>query len=252
MNPRLKQIGFAIFTFAVYTAIINWKAALMLTVGVGFHEYSHLWAARRMNLQTKGFYLVPFMGGVALVADRYKTYGQQAFVVLLGPVGGGLLALVTFGAWYLTGLPFLAAAASWMCFLNLFNLLPLSFMDGGQLLDTVSYSLNKTFGMVLHVLSTLVASVVLWHFNPVIAMIVIVLGGASVITEITNWNNFRQGKNWLCTESYLHPPSPLSKPQMAMTIGGWLLTAGILLVVMTYLREFPEANLSTIIPGLKK
>ena len=247
MSTRMKQIGFAIMTFAVYMAIINWKVALLLTVGVGFHEYSHLWAAKRLGLATKGFYLVPFMGGVAFITDRYKRYSQQSFVVIMGPVGGGLLALVTAGAWYLTGLPFLAAAASWMCFLNLFNLLPLSFMDGGQLMDTICYSVNRTFGMVLHIISTVVAGVVLWHFNPVIAGLVIFLGGGSLIVEIKNWDNFRKGKTWLCSDAYLNPPAPLSKKEMSLTATSWLVTLLILGATRYYLSAFEEASLSSII-----
>jgi putative peptide zinc metalloprotease protein len=244
----MKQIGFAIMTFAVYTAIINWKVALLLTVGVGFHEYSHLWAAKRLGLATKGFYLVPFMGGVAFITDRYKRYSQQAFVVIMGPVGGGLLALVTAGAWYLTGLPFLAAAASWMCFLNLFNLLPLSFMDGGQLMDTICYSVNRTFGMVLHIISTVVAGFVLWHFNPVIAGIVIFMGGGSVIAEVREWKNYKDpNKRWLCSDAYLNPPAPLSKKEIALTATSWLVTLVILGCVRYYLSGFEEARLSSII-----
>lgn len=241
-----KQIGFAAFTYVIYTLLVGWKAALLLVVGVGFHEYSHLWAAKRMGMATKGFFLVPFMGGVALVADKYKTYAQQAFVVLAGPVGGGLLALATAGVYVLTGIPFLAAAAVWMCYLNLFNLLPLSFMDGGQLLGTVTYSLNKTFGVVCHVISTLVAVVVIWFFNPVIAVVIALFGGFGVVSEIRNWYNFRQGKTFLCSEEYLNPPTALTRSQMAFTVGGWTLTAATLMGVMMWLSQHPAATMATI------
>lgn len=240
-----KQIGFAAFTYLIYTLLVGWKAALLLVVGVGFHEYSHLWAAKRMGMATKGFFLVPFMGGVALVDGKYKTYAQQVFVVLAGPVGGGLLALATGVAYLFTGIPFLAAAAAWMCFLNLFNLLPLSFMDGGQLLGTITYSLNKTLGMVCYTASTVVALFVLWHFNPVIAVIIGLVGGAGVVSEIRNWLNFRKGITYLCTEEYLNPPTALTKGQMALTVSGWALTAATLLGVMTWLSAH-GANIATI------
>lgn len=250
-DNTLKQIGFAIFTFAVYTALVNWQAALMLTVGVGFHEYSHLWAAKRMGLQTKGFYLMPFMGGVALVADRYRTYGQQAFVVLAGPVGGGLLALVTAGAYYLTGWPILAAAAAWMCWLNIFNLFPLSFMDGGQLMTTLTYSINRKIGVYIYVASTLVACVVLFYFNWVLAMLVILLGGASVWSELKNLKAWQEGQRYLLSESWTNPPKALSKKQMALTILGWVGTLLVLGVVLMILKTHPESSLTTIIPTKK-
>lgn len=250
-DNTLKQIGFAIFTFAVYTALVNWQAALMLTIGVGFHEYSHLWAAKRMGLQTKGFYLVPFMGGVAFVADRYRTYGQQAFVVLAGPVGGGLLALVTAGAYCLTGWPVLAAAAAWMCWLNIFNLFPLSFMDGGQLLNTITYSLNRKIGVYLYTASTLIACVVLFYFNWVLAMLVILLGGVSIFSELKNLQAWNKGQTYLLSESWVNPPKALTKKQMALTIAGWVGTIIILVGVLLILKTHPESSLTTIIPTKK-
>lgn len=246
MSPRMKQLGFAVMTFAVYTWMLNWQAAVLLTVAIGFHEMSHLWAAKRLGLATKGFYFLPFLGGVSLIADRYKTYGQQAFVVLMGPVGGGALALATAVAWYITGYPILAAAAAWMCLLNLFNLLPLSFLDGGQLMGTISYSFNKTFGMVLNVLSTIIAVFVIWHFNPIIAGLIIFFGGNSILLEIKNWNAFRQGKTWLCTDDYLNPPKPLTTKELVLTIGGWVITAGSLVIVMKLFSSYPESNILSI------
>jgi hypothetical protein len=201
-----------------------------------------------MGLQTKGFYLVPFLGGVALVADRYKTYGQQAFVVLAGPVGGGLLALVTAGTYYITGIPFLAAAAAWMCYLNIFNLFPLSFLDGGQLMTTITYSLNRTVGVVLYTLSSVIATFILWRFNPALSIMVGVLGGMSVASEIRNLMAWRRGDTWLCSDSWLNPPKALTKKQMLLTVLGWAATAVLLGFAMHILKTHPEADLSTILP----
>lgn len=242
----MKQIGFAILTFAVYTMLINWKVALLLIVGVGFHEYSHLLAAKHLGLRTKGFYLVPFMGGVAFVTSKYERYSQQAFVVLMGPLGGGLLAVATAGLWWVTKEPFLAVAASWMCWLNLFNLLPLSFMDGGQLMDTVAYSLNRTLGMVLQCASTLFATVFLWHYNPVIACLVGFFGGSSCIMEVRNWQAYRNNQTYLCSESYLNPPSKMSGKQIALTLAGWVTTMLVLLATRYYVLDLEEANLSNL------
>lgn len=246
LSLRQKQIAFAVLTFAVYTWLINWQAAILLVVAVGFHEYSHLWAAKKMKLKTSGFFIVPFMGGVALVRERYKTLGQQAFVVLLGPVGGGLLAIITVIAFHLTGIPFLAGAAVWMCCLNLFNLLPLSLLDGGQLLDTLSYSVNRNFGFILRIVSTLVALVVLAKLAPIIAGLVIVFGGASLWREYNNWKNYRADKWWLCTDDYLYPPKKLTVPQAVATIGGWLLTAGILGIATLSITSSPMKMIMTI------
>lgn len=206
-------------------------------IAIGFHESCHLWAARRVGLQTKGFYMLPFMGGVALVADRYKTLAQQAFVVLAGPVGGGLLALVTVLLYHLTGWPIVAAAAAWMLLVNAFNLLPLAFLDGGQLLDTITYSIGRTIGMVFKIASNIVAPIVIFFFNPAVALLVIFTGFGTIVREYHNWKHYKDKDYKLCDDNYLHPPQKLSVNNMILTLSVWIVSAILLLVVNHWLLK---------------
>jgi Zn-dependent protease len=247
-SSRLKQIGSVVLTFLIYTWLLNWQAGLLLVVGIAFHEQSHLLAAQRMGMKTNKFYLVPFLGGVAFVSERYRSYAQQAFVVLAGPIGGGLLAIATAGLYWITGsqFPFLAAAAYWMAFLNLFNLFPLSFMDGGQVMGTITYSINETLGMVCLAVSTFLAIFILWHFNPFISVLVAFYGGTAVWKEIKDWKAKRDGKEWLCSNSYLYRPRKLDRLQMVLTISCWLGSAALLGALMLQLQRIPGANFSAI------
>lgn len=239
----MKQIGFALVTFAIYTAIFNWQVAAVLCVGIGFHEYSHLWAARRLGLSTKGFYLIPFLGGLALVTERPKTRSDQAFIALMGPIGGGALALVTAGAYVLTDIPVLGTAAAWMLYVNLFNLLPLSILDGGQIMDTITHSINRTLGFVCQAASTAIAIVFLWHFSPVLSIFVVLMGGPPVVREYKNWNNYRHGRDYLVDENYLHPMKPQSMKNVAFTVAAWFGTAGVLLLLKVYLESVRNVHL---------
>lgn len=243
-----KQLGWAAFTFVIYTILFGWHLALCLVIAIGFHECCHLAAARYLKLRTKGFYLVPFMGGVAFISDRYKSYGQQAFVVLAGPVGGGLLAIAIVALYWLTGIPILAAMATLMLYLNLFNLLPFSFMDGGQLLDTLSYSISRTLGVFSHILSMVVATVVLFKFfSPVIGVLVLVFGGSSVVKQFNNWKHYRKGETYLCDDSFLYPPKRLSVLQWVGTAVGWAVTAVIFFIIMVMLRADPHSDFKTLL-----
>lgn len=242
MSTRMKQVAAAIITVAIYTALLGWKVALLLAVGVGFHEYGHLWAARRMGLETRGFYLLPFMGGVALVAGRYRTYSQQAFVVIMGPLWGAFLALVSFGVYLLTHQVFWLQASAWMALLNLFNLLPLSFMDGGQLMGTITYSINKTLGMVFHTVSTVIAVFVLFHYNPLLSGIVGFFGGASVAREIRDWYQFRKGNLWLVSDNYMERPKSLSIWQMVLVSTSWAALSAALFGLMTIIKHIPSSS----------
>lgn len=242
-----KQIGFAVFTFAVYTLLLNWKVALILTVGIGWHEYSHILAAKKIGIKTGGFIMIPFLGGLAFVVEGYKSYAQQAFVVLMGPVGGGILAAITALAYYFTGYPLLAVAAYWMCLINLFNLLPCSFLDGGQLMDTVTYSFNKTLGLVCKTVMTVVGVFIIFKFNPIISVIVAVTGTVNFIKEYKNWTANKAGKTYLVSDDYLYPPLSLDKTQMLFTVTGHLMTAWLLFLLMLAFKNLPDASLSTIL-----
>jgi Zn-dependent protease len=245
MSSRtLKQIASYILTIVVYAFFLNWKVGLMLIIGIGFHECSHLYAAHKLGMKTNGFYLVPFVGGAAFIEGPYKSFKDQVIVVLGGPIGGGLLAIVTGVAFYLTKIPILAAAANWMALVNLFNLFPFSFLDGGQLLYCITHSANKTLGFITNLVSNLFACIFLLKMAPLLGMMVVIFGGSSILKEYNNWKNYRNGKTYLCSDEYLNPPTALNKEQVLLTSFVWFITAGTLFTLMNMLMKYPEANFS--------
>src|SRR5208283_4450462 len=119
-------------SFGIYMLIFNWKLATVLTVGVGFHEYGHLLAAGFFKMKTKGCFLIPFIGGISLIALPYKKYSHKAYIALAGPMAGMLLTYLCYGLFLITHAPILASITFLMAVFNVFNLIPLSFMDGAQ------------------------------------------------------------------------------------------------------------------------
>jgi len=236
MSRTLKQFLFSIFTVGVYSVLWGWKIALLISIAIGWHECSHLLAAKYLKLKTGGFTLIPFVGGVALIMERYKARWQQSFVAIMGPVGGGFLALLTTLAWYITGWQVLAPAAFYMSLLNLLNLLPLAMLDGGQLMDTITYSINRTFGMVAHVVSTAIAIVAItWKINMTIGILIAIFGIPQIIVEIGNWREFHKGNFQACTQEYLSPPTKMNWKQMLLVAGAWIGTMIILILNESFL-----------------
>lgn len=245
-----KRILWAIATIAIYTWFFHsiWPA-LLIAGAISWHESCHLMAAKKMGLRTRGFTLYPFIGGMALVDDYYRSYGQQAFVVLAGPVGGGLGAIATGLVYTLlksvfhVDLPWLCAAAYWMAFINLFNFLPLSFMDGGQLMSTITYSINRTLGVFSFALSTIVAIVGLCLISPILGMFVAFFGGAQTANELMAWNSWRKGETWKCPDHWNNPPKNLSGFQMLEVIISWTVASIALVAMMMFLKKLdPDAS----------
>lgn len=94
------------------------------------------------------------MGGGALITGKFNTQFEKAMVFLGGPVGGGMSALVCGAIYYFTKAPIWSAITVLVTMINLFNLVPVSMLDGGQLFRTLMYSINRTAGMIFLVVSS--------------------------------------------------------------------------------------------------
>lgn len=242
MLPTTNQLLSYLFTFGIYACTFNWRMALVLMIGVGFHECGHLWAARKMGLKTGGFFLWPFVGGAALIQSRYARYSQQSFTVLMGPMWGAFLSFVCYGLYLLTDWSTLGEAAEWMALINLFNLAPLSQLDGGQIMETITFSINETLGVTLMAISTVAGVILIWPLNPIISGIIVLYGGPYLWSTYNNWNMRRQGKGFLVTAL----ARPMKKSQIFQTVGAYLGTAGALITLYTMIKSGGEINYSNL------
>lgn len=242
MLPTMNQLLSYLFTFGIYASTFNWRVALVLIIGVGFHECGHLWAAHKMGLKTGGFFLWPFVGGAALIESRYTRYSQQAFTVMMGPMWGGFLACACYGLYLLTGLSTLGEAAEWMALINLFNLAPLSQLDGGQIMETITFSINEKLGVILMAVSTIAGVILIFPINPMISALIILFGGPYLWSCYNNWKLRSQGKGFLITPL----PKSLKKSQIFQTLGAYFGTAAILVTLYAMIKSGGEINYSNL------
>ncbi len=124
---------------AGWSILFSWQFALVLIAVIMFHEYGHVWAMKKMGMKTKGFYLIPFVGGVA-VGDKAKTHWQQVFIAMMGPSFGLLMSIVCYLAYLMTESHFIGLLASMSALINIFNLLPIMPLDGGQVVKSIVFS----------------------------------------------------------------------------------------------------------------
>ena len=136
---------------AAYSFLMSWQAALVLVLGLCCHEYGHVWAMRRRNIPTKGFYLIPFMGGICAPSRPFQSRSEQAFIASMGPIFGLAAAPLCFAlAFAITGtIPTAARITEFVVFLNLFNLLPVVPMDGGRMVRACATSFSHRAGAAL-------------------------------------------------------------------------------------------------------
>jgi putative peptide zinc metalloprotease protein len=240
--PRwAKQVGSYILSFVVYSMWMNWKVAIVFMGGIAFHECGHLYAAKSLGMKTKGFYLIPFMGGAALIAERYKKYTHMAIVLLAGPIAGGVLTAVCYGFYLATGNQLLGTAALWMAGVNLFNLVPLAMLDGGQLMEAVTYSINDLLGLLYITISYSLGVIGLWLIthNPIIVGFIGFMGFKRITMAWGEYQKKRNGWDHLMTPQ----PEKMNAGNIFLVLSGYVAT-GVCLFGLLKLLAMHSLKLS--------
>lgn len=148
IKPLLTALKFSKFgvtfismfaTVAVYALFWGWWFALGFVVLIFIHENGHMYAAKRIGLPVSKPVFIPFIGAFIAMKEMPKTAREEAIIGYGGPLAGTAASL--FCAWFftVTGSHFWLALGYVGFFINLFNLAPLGFLDGGRIVSAISY-----------------------------------------------------------------------------------------------------------------
>lgn len=120
-----------------YALIWGWKFAVGFVALILVHEMGHYVEAKRQGLNPSLPVFIPFlMAYVRLKGGRPDPW-QNALVSLAGPIVGTAGAAVVFAVGKGQHSQLLLALAYTGFLLNLFNLIPIGFLDGGHALQSV-------------------------------------------------------------------------------------------------------------------
>jgi|CXWL01.1.fsa_nt_gi Zn-dependent protease len=135
-KPLVLFVSMAISAIAYTFAFGSWWLALLFVVLLLIHEMGHVVTMKMKGFDTPTPVFIPFLGA-AIFAPKFTDRDTEAFVGFGGPVLGTIGALAVFGLFFLvprdTPLSYVLLVGSYLgIFLNLFNLLPVSPLDGGR------------------------------------------------------------------------------------------------------------------------
>jgi Zn-dependent protease len=102
-----------------------------------FHELGHAIVMRQQGIPAGAPVFIPFVGAVIAMKGIPRNAYVEALVGIGGPVLGSVAALVCLGIGLATGSGFWLALASTGFLINLFNLLPISPLDGGRIVGVI-------------------------------------------------------------------------------------------------------------------
>jgi Zn-dependent protease len=125
----LAKFAAVFVAFGGYALIWGWQFALGVVLLIFFHEIGHWLEAKREGLNPSWPVFIPFLG--AYVKHTRGNPWQTARVAIAGPILGGLAALACYVVGKADGSDLFIALAYFGFVINLFNLLPVSILDGG-------------------------------------------------------------------------------------------------------------------------
>lgn len=179
----LKSIG-AVASVGFYTYLFTWQMAIALVVFLVIHEYGHLLAMKQCGLKTKGIYLIPGVGAVAVAGEHFGGARNEAYIAIMGPVVGFVaFILPTIGLYYATGDGLWAAIAALMTFVNLFNLFPVNPLDGGRITKALLYSYKQSWGFSVMLALFVLAAVASAYSGFWLLWLISIIGLWELITD---------------------------------------------------------------------
>src|SRR5207302_1202955 len=134
----LKTGGTMLLTIWVYAQTWGWWYALGFVLLIFVHECGHLLAARRIGLKVGAPVFIPFMGALIALKDAPRNAWIEAQVGIGGPMLGTVGAAICEVIHLATDNSMFGALAYTGFFLNLFNLMPVGFLDGGRIVTALS------------------------------------------------------------------------------------------------------------------
>jgi Zn-dependent protease len=133
--PKIKVLttsGSMLVSVAAYSLIWGWKFAVGFVVLLFVHEMGHVIALRREGVQASAPLFIPFLGALVWAKSLGGNALAEARVGLAGPILGTIGAAACLPVAWLTGADMWTALAFTGFLLNLFNLLPVTPLDGGR------------------------------------------------------------------------------------------------------------------------
>ena len=123
---------------ALYAMRGGWAFGLGLVLMIFIHEMGHGLAMRRAGIGAGWPVFIPFFGAMIAMKGRPSHPRVEADIAFAGPVAGTAAALVCAGLGLALRSPFFLGLAYVGFFLNLFNMTPLGFLDGGRIARVLS------------------------------------------------------------------------------------------------------------------
>ncbi|QIS00048.1 site-2 protease family protein [Vibrio diabolicus] len=229
-SAKVIKVALASASLAAYSWLFSIEFALALIACLVFHEYGHIRAMKYFGMKTKGIYLIPFLGGLALSDEKINTRWQDVVISIMGPFFGLVLSIAFTLLYWMTGEVLFAGLAVFNALLNLFNLLPILPLDGGHVLKSITFSMNTWVGLVGSIAAALLGIFISYSFGLTLLGFLLLMGMLEVVME---W----RGRH----HSHL---LPLTRYGQLFSLAWYLVSVGGFVAIIWYFATLGDSLLS--------
>jgi Zn-dependent protease len=137
-HPMMLTLVSALVSMILYSFMFGWVVSLGFIFSLFVHEMGHYCAARYCKIDTTVPIFIPYMGALINFKQAPNNAVEEAIIGIAGPIAGFLIALVFFAVYQITSDTAFLKIAALGFFLNLFNLIPLTPLDGGRTVTAIT------------------------------------------------------------------------------------------------------------------
>lgn len=156
-----------IVSLGAYAVFFGWQFAVALIYLIFVHEMGHLVAAKQKGIKTSPAVFIPFLGAAIAMKEQPKDAATEAYLAYGGPLAGLISFLPAIPLYSWTQDPLWGLVIFLGAFINLFNLIPISPLDGGRIVTVLSTKI-WFFGLLI------VAAFMFIAMSPVLILVLII------------------------------------------------------------------------------
>jgi len=125
--------GSVLVSLVAYGLAFGWRFGALLLLILAVHETGHSLAIRRRGLPASLPLFIPFLGALITLRRQPQDAAEEAYIAAAGPLFGLAAAYVLLLLGVLFRSPVLDVAGSFGMLMHIFNLLPVTPLDGGRM-----------------------------------------------------------------------------------------------------------------------
>jgi Zn-dependent protease len=164
---KFKTLATMLLSIGAYAIEWGWLFALGFVLLIFVHEMGHAVALRSEGIPAGAPVFIPFVGAFVAMQGQPRDAGVEARVAIAGPVAGSLAAWAVLGAGLALEQRLLVALGHTAVLLNLFNLVPVSPLDGGR----IAGAFTRTYWVVGYAVGI---AVLLVTGSPILLVVLVV------------------------------------------------------------------------------